>query len=369
MLTAKPMRAAIAALLLLAILAAGHSALWRWTSGQIERSFAAWTAQRRAQGWIIEHGPTARGGWPLSAALSVPGLRIAAVGPNLPAGLEWNAETLTLRVAAPRLDRLVVEFRGRQRLRIGDTEFPFATDRFEAFFPTEAGTSLREGEVVTERLRMNTPAGLLELREGQLSFGTRSTATESEPALTVSLALQGLGLPEGFAAQPALAAFGRQLESLSAEAVMTGPLPGGRDPMTRAEQWRDGGGTLELRLLAVQWGPVGGGANATLTLDDRLQPMGTATLRVSGADQVIRALAEAGTLPPSSAAAATTALLLMQRVPESGGPPLVEVPMTLENSRVTVARIPLARVDPIAWPARRGPDFSPGEDPTLPPRR
>jgi hypothetical protein len=97
--------------------------------------------------------------------------------------------------------------------------------------------------------------------------------------------------------------------------------------------------------------------------------MGTATLRLSGADQLIRALAEAGTLPPASAAAAATALLLLQRVPEAGGPPQVEVPMTLENSRLTVVRVPLARVGAIAWPPRRGPEFTPGEDPTLPPRR
>jgi hypothetical protein len=193
MLTAKPMRAAIAALLLVAVLAAGHSALWRWTSGQIERGFASWTAQRRAQGWIIEHGPTTRGGWPLAATLTVPALRVVANGHNLPEGLEWNAENLTLRVAAPRFDRLVVDFRGRQRVRLGEIEYPFATDRLEAFFPTEAGNTLREGEFVTERLRMNTPSGPLELRHGTLAFGTRTSATENEPALTVNLAPRSPG--------------------------------------------------------------------------------------------------------------------------------------------------------------------------------
>ncbi|MES2712841.1 MAG: DUF2125 domain-containing protein [Pseudomonadota bacterium] len=369
MLTAKPMRAAIAALLVLALLAAGHSALWRWTSGQIERGFASWAAQRRAQGWTVEHGATTRGGWPFAATLNVPGLRMAATMPNLPGGFDWQAEAVALRVAAPRLDRLVVDLRGRQRLRLGETELPFAADRLEAFFPTGAGNSMREGEVQTERLRMSTPSGLLELREGTLAFGTRTSATESEPALTLNLAMRGLGLPEAIAALPALAAFGRQVDSMVAEAVVSGPVPGGRDPVLRAEQWRDGGGTAEFRLLSLQWGPVGGGVNATVTLDDRLQPMGTATLRMSGADRVIRALAEAGTLTPASASAAATALMLLQRAPENGGPPQVEVPMTLEGSRLTVARVPLARLEPIPWPQRRGADISPGEDPTLPPRR
>lgn len=369
MLTAKPMRATIAALLLLALLAAGHSALWRWTSAEIERGLASWTAQRRTHGWVIEHGPTARGGWPFAATLTVPALRLAANPPNLPSDLDWQAEAVVLRVVALRPDRLVVDLRGRHRLRLGDAELPFAADRLEAIFPTGAGYSLREGELVAERLRMSTPAGLLELREGTIAFVTRTSATESEPALTLNLALQGLGLPEAIAALPALAAFGRQIDSLVAEAVVTGPLPGGRDPVARAEHWRDGGGTLEARLQALQWGPVRGGVNATVTLDDRLQPMGTATLRMSGADQVIRALAASGTLPPASAAAAATALVFLQRPADNGGPSQLEVPMTLEGSRLTAARVPLARIPPIPWPARRQPEINPGEDPTLPPRR
>ncbi len=369
MLTAKPMRAAITALLLLALFAAGHSALWRWTSAEVERGLASWVAQRRAQGWMVEHGPTSRGGWPLAATLTVPALRVAAHAPHLPSGLDWQAETLSLRVAALRPDQLVVDLRGRHRLRLGDAELPFAVDRLEAIFPTSGGGSLREGEAMAERLRMSTPSGLLELREGTIAFVTRSSATESEAALTLNIALRELALPEAIAALPALAAFGRQVDSLVAEVVVTGPLPGGRDPVTRAEQWRDGGGTLEARLIALQWGPVRGGVNATVTLDDRLQPMGTATLRLSGADEVVRALAGSGTMTPGAAAAAGMAMMLLQRAPDNGGPPQLEIPMTLEGSRLSAARIPLARIAQIPWPARRQSEINPGEDPTLPPRR
>lgn len=365
--TAKPMRAVLAAFLLLAGLTAAHSVLWRWMGGQLDRGFASWVEQRRAQGWIVEHAAPIRGGWPLAATLTVPGLRVVATGPALPGGAEWQAEALVLRVAPPRLDQVVLEARGRQRLRFATVELPFAADRLDVTLPLESGVPLREGEFLAERLRMSTPAGPLDLQNARIGIETRTTATEAEPALTLSLTLDALDLPPDVAAQPALGAFGRRIESLTAEAVLTGPLPGGRDPVARTEQWRDNGGTLEVRSLNLRWGPVSGGATATLTLDETLQPMGTATLRLAGAGEAIRALSVAGVLTPRAAGTATAAVMLLQRPAEDGGAPQVELPLTLQERQLTVARVPVLRLQPIEWPRERRAE--PTEDPTLPRRR
>jgi hypothetical protein len=366
--TAKPMRAVLAALLLIAGLAAAHSILWRWMGGQLERGFASWVQQRRAQGWTVEHGSPTRGGWPLAATLTIPSLRLAATDATLPGGGEWLSEALVLRVAAPRIDQLVLEARGRQRLRLGALDLPFAADRLDAILPLESGVPVREGEFLAERLRMSTPAGPLELQNARGTFETRSSATEAEPALTLSLTLDALDLPADIATDPALAAFGRRIESLTADAALTGPLPGGRALIPRAEQWRDQGGTLELRSLALRWGPAHGNATATLTLDETLQPMGTGTLRLAGANDAIRALSLAGVLSPRTAGTATAAILLLQRAPEDGSPPQVELPLTLQERQLTIARIPVLRLLPIDWPnPRLGAD--PAEDPTLPRRR
>ncbi|HEY4250571.1 MAG TPA: DUF2125 domain-containing protein [Roseomonas sp.] len=366
--TAKPMRAVLGALLLFAGLAAAHSVLWRWAGGQLERGFATWEEQRRALGWVVEHGPPIRGGWPLAATLTVPGLRIVATGPSLPGGAEWQVQALVFRVSAPRIGQLVVEARGRQRLRFDTVELPFAADRLDVTLPIEAGVPLREAEIIADHLRMSTPAGPLELQSGRLGIETRTSATEAEPALALSLTLEALDLPPDLASQPALGVFGRRIESLTADAALTGPLPGGRDPVARAEQWRDNGGTLEVRSLNLRWGPISGDASATLTLDETLQPMGTATLRLAGAGEAIRALSVAGALTPRMAGTATAAVLLLQRPAEDGGPPRVELPLTLQERQLTAARVPVLRLAPIEWP-RAQPGTDPGEDPTLPRRR
>ena len=112
----------------------------------------------------MEHGTTRRGGWPLSATLTVPGLRLAGGAATLPGGMEWQSEALRLRVAPPWLDRLRVEMLGPQRLRLGATEVPFAADRLETILPLEPGVLPREGSFEAERLRLGTPSGAAEMR-------------------------------------------------------------------------------------------------------------------------------------------------------------------------------------------------------------
>jgi hypothetical protein len=133
--------------------------------------------------------------------------------------------------------------------------------------------------------------------------------------------------------------------------ALSGPLPPGRSPTLRAEAWRDGGGTLELRAASLRWGPVGARAAATLALDEMLQPMGAGTLRLTGAPEALEALAGAGLIAPRAAATARSVVPLLSR-PAENGEPEIEVPVTLEERTLAVARIPVLRLAPLAWPRR-----------------
>jgi hypothetical protein len=128
-------------------------------------------------------------------------------------------------------------------------------------------------------------------------------------------------------------------------------VPPGRAPSLRAEAWRDGGGTLELRALALRWGAVGAQAAATLALDEALQPMGAGTLRISGAAAALETLVEAGVVGRRAAATARGVLPLLSRPSAETGAPEVEVPVTLEDRVLALARIPVLRFAPLDWPA------------------
>ncbi len=118
----------------------------------------------------------------------------------------------------------------------------------------------------------------------------------------------------------------------------------------RAEAWRDSGGTIELRSSALQWGPVRANAAATLALDEQLQPMGAGTLRLVGAEQALDALTTAGVVPRRGRHGATV-LPLLSRPSAETGQPEIEVPLTLEDRTLGLARIPVLRFAPLDWPA------------------
>jgi len=333
----------------LVALAAGHTWLWRTTAGELENGWKAWIALRRAQGWQVEHASPVRGGWPRSATLSMDRVRLEGGAATLPGGVALFAERVVLRVTPPRLDLLRVELPGQQRLRIGGTEYPFTADSLVAVVPLDSGAPPASAEVTAERLRVGTPAGGVAVRAARLMVEGSASATEAEPALALTLDAEELDLPAAPNA-PLGGAFGPRVEAVSAELSVSGPLPPGRVPAARAAAWRDGGGTLELRALTLRWGPVRAEAAATLAFDEALQPMGAGTLRVAGAASALDALTEAGLVGRRAAATARAVLPLLSRPSADTGLPEIEVPLTLEDRTLALARIPVLRLEPLAWP-------------------
>lgn len=334
-------RAAFAVLLVLVVLAAAHTGLWFVMSQRLAEGWDAWVRLRQAQGWQVAHGEPARGGWPLAATLALPEIRLRDDG----AGLGWAAERAVLRVEMAEPGRLLIDAAGPGRLRLGDAELGYTAGLLRAGLPLDRGG---QAEVLAGRLRLDLPAGPMEVGSARLDLRTDAAATSAQPALLATLVAEALEIP---GAPPA--AFGRRIEGLGADLAVTGPVPAAARPAARAAAWRDGGGTLELRGLTMRWGPVAAAAAATLALDEALQPAGAGTLRLTGAVEAVDALAGAGLIDRRSAGMARAVLPMLARTPPGGGPPTLEVPMTLERRALALGRIPVTRLPPLDWSAMR----------------
>ena len=343
---------------LLVLLVAGHMLAWRWAEQRLNQGFASWTAARRAAGWTVTSGTPVQGGWPLAAELTIPDLFIAGGQPDIPGGLTWSTARVVLGVALLHPRALSIGMEGMQRLRLAEgPDIPFTADRFRATVPLEPGVPARAVDVAVTNLRAGVPGEAaagetvphgLTVALMQMHAELKPAAAQGEPAIPFTGSAQDISLPN----TPNVAwPLGPRIASLSMEGALNGPLPRGADLVARATAWRDGGGTFEIRRLALGWGPLGLAGSATLALDEQLQPMGAGTAHIIGQDATLDALGAGHTINARTATAAKAVLSLLGRVPEDGGAPEVDVPLTLQASTLAMGRIPLTRVPHLEWPA------------------
>ncbi len=333
----------------LAVLVAAHTGLWLFATGRLEDDLAAWQAQSRAAGWTTAAGSPVRTGWPLAAAIDVPDLSLAGGKADIPGGLAWRAAHTELAVAFLQPRQLRIRVAGQQHLRLsGLPEAAFTAEQFEVTVPLDPGAPILSADLAATGLHGSVAGGSVDIATLAMHTDDHPAAARGEAALAMTGSAEAIGLP-GLGDGRAWP-FGPRIASISFDAALTGPVPGMADLATRAAAWRDGGGMLELHRLALGWGPLGLSGSATMTLDEHMQPSGSATARVVGYDDTLDALAASGALAPRAAVAAKAILTILAKVPAGGGTPQVELPLTLSDRTLTAGRFPLLRVPELVWP-------------------
>ena len=385
-------------LLLGALLVAAVLTLpWLWAEHRLQAELARWEADRLAEGWDVRHGTPVREGWPLAAALALPEVTLSAPPSVLPGGLAWSAPSLRVSVSLLHPATLALEVAGAQRLRLALLpELAVAAGRMTASVPIAApapGPGWAPVRIAAAGLAVGLPAappvraGQLELTlaPGPVAAPLAFTLVASEVVLPpgrpwplgpVLASLTADGALQGALAPPPGAVF-RSAAGPSAGAATggaagrgpgatpgsaPGPRPGGAPgdgpggaaaPPSAAAQaigWRDDGGRVVLSRVQAAWGPLDVTGSASLTLDDLLQPAGSAELRLTGWSEALDAMVAGGTMPGGVAVAARAVLGLMARTPEGGGPSVVALPLLLQERTLSAGHIPLLRLPALAWP-------------------
>ena len=293
------------------VLAAG-GLFWMWqeATARLETELAHWSTARRAEGWQVAHAPSTRTGFPLSAALRVNGLRIAA-----PNGMGWQSERATLALFPQDHRQLRIDLTGAQTLH------------------TPRGPTPVANESLVLRLRLDGQGGTLEgesLRIGDGFEARRLSASVFGTA--IDLRADQLALPGA-----------PRIDTLHLTGRATHP------PGPTAAAWRALGGALNIERAEIRTGEVIAVLRATLTLDAALQPEGRGTLELSGVQEAVAGLTAAGLIPANVAPLLRTMMTLAARVPPEGGPPRVDVPLELRNRRITAARLPVGVMPALEW--------------------
>jgi hypothetical protein len=341
----RPLRRVLAGLILLLLAVAGWTGAWLWVADRMNTHLAGWEAEQRSAGWTIAHGTPTRAGWPFAAALILPDLNIVGPQNMVPGGIVWTADRLTLALDIRHPDDLYFAATGRQTLNIaGSGPIPFAAERLVAHAALQPGGA---PTAVTFRARQllaalpNAPQtpGSLAVAELVGALSVDHLAGRDRAAIAMVISASDIDLPERNGL-----GLGRRVSVLAAAVGMTGPtaMPGGA-PLTIAG-WRDGGGSLDLRLLRLGYGPLAVSGDGQITLGATLQPEGKARLHATGVNAAIEDLIHSRALKRSSATALRAMLGLLIRPSTSAAPPVLNVPLTLNSGVISLGTVPVLRL-------------------------
>jgi hypothetical protein len=290
-------------------------------------------------------------GFPFSFEAALGG--IAILGRDARGTWEWRADRAVVQLS-PWLGRdATFDLAGRHRLRFRAGRVPLDLDVTAARAPGEVrfgGTG--EPDIYTlapENVTLNEITSGSTLKAEATSFQLflyppqeRRTAN-TQPAAGVLVELSGIDLPAGIARflAPRLTKLATEIQILADL-----PIPVDRRNIAR---FREAGGSVEVKNLALQWGPTTIDGSGTVTLDPGLQPEASFAARITGFEETADALVAAGLIRQQEAQGVKLLLSLMARRSDPGRGAEIRVPITIQDRAIFIGPARLARMPQIRW--------------------
>lgn len=341
--------------IVLAVCAALYTAIWFAIASGLKGGISDWVAERRADGWTVEHGSIAMGGFPFSwqAAIETPHLAQT----RLNRIFRWSGPAITLNWQpwSPRTVQYTTS--GSHTFHVDpppgnlppDTTLTLASGQGHLVFGSQGGLDqlaiLIDGATLSlptaQKLRFNRFRAIIDTNPP--ANGAKPDQPHLIPSFGLDGDLFGLTLPEGQRLP-----LGRTIGRIALRATIMGRIPPGR-ASAGLPLWQQEGGTVEISRLNMGWGPLVVQATGTMALDATLQPVGALTGTIAGYGETIEALAAARLIKPGAALVGKFALGALARRPDGGGRPEIEVPLTLQNNWLYIGPVKLLQVPIIHW--------------------
>ena len=314
---------------------------------RMRAEYAAWVETISAQGWTVHSQAVSEGGFPLGATLVLTDFNISGGHAMVPGGLDWHGERVVVSASLAHPTRLTVEPQGEQTIRIASAHaVAFSAERLVASVPLGRQSVDRlslQAEGLSGGLVQSSRPADLQIEHLSLSLqANRHGAAHVSAAAAISAT--GIELPDN-TRWP----LGDRVKSFACGLDLASPALSGAAAIEQARAWRDWGGTLSVHDLHLQWGPADLRAQARLGLDRDLQPEGRGSATLSGWSQTVDALAAGGTMPEGMAQTVKMVMALMAPAASADDGDTLTLPLTLKNSTISVGKIPLAQLRPIAW--------------------
>ncbi|MBL12405.1 MAG: hypothetical protein CMM51_02370 [Rhodospirillaceae bacterium] len=245
-----------------------------------------------------------------------------------------NSQELTI-VSKGKNNLLIFESKGRQLVKVTLENLESQVSQI-----TKTNYSLDFLQIENSRIYLSNGSKLAQINRAKLSI----TASQGEQKNSVHSEVSSNLLINKLKIFPKLnVPFGDTITELKIKSLISGNIV---QPITLSSvsNWRNDGGTVELKEFKINYGPVLGTASGTLALDKNLQPLVALSLRIKGASKLIQRLVEIGLVPPGNG----SLLQIFIKLKEGKGAGL-ELPLTIQDGLLNVHQIRVMDVPLIIW--------------------
>jgi hypothetical protein len=348
--TSRHRRAAIALGGVVATAAVAYAVAWMVIADGFRDSIAAWTEARRADGYSIAYDRIDVGGFPTRIEATI-GLPSFGTGGDVPAWT-WRGGHAVVRMWPWTPDQVRVDLAGDHDLTIRQggraVSYRGSADRLLAILDI-AGGRVRAVKVVGGEIALRGDVGDMSMATIRLDVWHRPDIDEAgkPPSIRLHLTTEDIRLP-AIAALP----LGNHIGRVEAKLDLMGEPS--RAPLSTAfAAWRDAGGTIEVRHLVTEYGPLALIADGTVALDRNLQPIGAFTAEIEGFFETIDALRDRGQMRPGDSALAKLVLGILAERPPNGGAAVLKVPVTIQDRVLSAGPVDLVTLPILVWPGTK----------------
>lgn len=324
---------------LLILILTGYAAWWYLLVEQTRLQLDAWFENVRAAGHEVVYDDLLIAGFPSRITIDIDNLQFTHANgqwhvdvPHAQAyGAPWQLERIDGSLGMP----IRIEHQHRDRV---DTYTASSTDNGFVVTLSDQGTfQLIMTEAAIAGSTMVQPIMIDKLSASLMGGDTAIF-------FRASLDASGILLPD-----PELSPFGEKITSLQTDIDVLGGPTRGESVAEKLDTWRLNGGVVEVRRLSVRHGVLGFDGDGTITLDQNLQPEGAFGASVTGFNPAVDALVSQGLVKEGEGRLAKAALGLFAKAPPGGGPKSIDMPLTVQDRKLTVGPFPLMRLPRIYW--------------------
>jgi hypothetical protein len=341
--------------MLIVLGAAAYSLWWIGIADRTEAAILDWQADQATKGINVSWQELDTGGYPYRIQVDVTGGRIDA--PGAPRAWTWEADTVSAQTLAYKLDHVIVDIPGSQRVHYSDPR-----DGMEERFTLNLTSDVFWASLVDEggaEQRLSADIQGLSL--------SRARHDESGPALAGGAAatrLQFHGRPspnvEGTAFDIAFKGqdiswtdlgdtlwSGNHIAQLDAQTRITDLPPGFPDALATLLPDAAAHGTkLAISEFTLRWGPIEMTGQGEVQLDSLGRPEGRFRTSVGNLDALIAALVEAEIVSQQSAGLAFAGMVALSSLQgEEAG--RVRLPVAMKDGVLFLGPIAAARLEPL----------------------